>query len=192
MTDSWDSLIAECGSCTACRLAEGRTNVVFGVGDRHARLMFVGEGPGEQEDLRGEPFVGPAGKLLDRYLAAIGLDRERVYIANIVKCRTPHNPDPEPGEAECCMRFLRRQVKLIDPDIIVCLGRVAACRMIDESCRITAQHGQWVQRGKFHMTATFHPAALLRAPDNKPAAFDDFLSIRSKMRELGIWNGDDV
>ncbi len=165
---------------------------MFGTGDESARVMFVGEGPGEQEDIQGEPFVGPAGKLLDSYLEAIGLDRERVYIANTVKCRPPQNRDPKDEEMECCMPFLRRQTKLIDPDIIVCLGRVAACKLIGADFKVTRQHGQWIKRGKFYMMGTFHPAALLRNPANKPAAFEDFIALREKMRELGIWNGDDV
>ena len=190
MSADWETLHAACRSCTACSLAQGRTNVVFGVGDPHAGVLFVGEGPGEHEDLRGEPFVGPAGQLLDKYLAAIGLKREQVYIANVVKCRPPRNRDPRPEEMDACIGFLRQQTRLISPKILVCLGRIAACRLLDPGFKVTRQHGEWVQKGSFWMMGTFHPAALLRNPAKKPDALADFLSLRDKMQELGIWVGD--
>jgi len=137
MSDSWEALRRECAACQNCPLAETRTNLVFGVGSETAEVLFVGEGPGEQEDLKGEPFVGPAGKLLDEMLAMIGLERSRVYIANIVKCRPPHNRDPQPTEQESCSGWLRRQIELLQPKIIVCLGRIAATALIDPEFRIT-------------------------------------------------------
>ena len=188
MSDTWQQLKEECLACSACPLCNGRTNVVFGVGDESSSVLFVGEGPGEKEDLAGEPFVGPAGQLLDRYLEAIGLDRSMVYIANMVKCRPPQNRDPSDSEIDCCIDFLRRQTRLISPKIIVCLGRISACRMIDKDFKVTRQHGEWIKKGNFWMMGTFHPAALLRNPNQKPDALLDFISLREKMRELGVWN----
>ena len=182
---SMQELKETCATCRKCGLCEERTKVVFGVGDEKSRLMFIGEGPGENEDLQGEPFVGKAGQLLDKMLAAVDLDRKtNVYIANIVKCRPPHNRDPLPEEQEACIGWLRRQVALVHPKIIVCLGRIAAMRLLDPNIRITQQHGQWVQRNGVWMMATLHPAALLRNPAQKPDAFCDFLNLREKIREL--------
>ena len=148
--------------------------------------MFVGEGPGEQEDLQGIPFVGAAGKLLDDMLSIIDIDRTNCYIANIVKCRPPQNRDPLNTEQEACIGYLRNQVALIQPKIIVCLGRIAAKRLIDPEFRITRQHGTWVQKGGIWMTAIYHPSALLRDSAKRPYTFDDLLSIRDKMKELNI------
>ncbi len=181
----WEELERTCHDCTACGLCERRHNVVFGVGPRNADVMFVGEGPGEQEDLRGEPFVGPAGKLLDDMLSIIDLSRENCYIANIVKCRPPGNRDPLETEQESCIGYLRNQVALIQPKIIVCLGRIAAQKLIDPSFRITRQHGTWVKRGNVWMGATYHPSALLRDLNKRPEAFDDLMSLREKIREVG-------
>ena len=181
---SWEALEQTCHSCTGCGLCETRHNVVFGVGPRSADVMFVGEGPGEQEDLKGEPFVGPAGKLLDDMLSIIDLGRENCYIANIVKCRPPRNRDPLETEQEACIGYLRNQVALIRPKIIVCLGRIAAKKLIDPDFRITRQHGQWFQRGNVWMSATFHPSALLRDVSKRPEAFDDLMGLREKIREL--------
>lgn len=183
---SWQELEEQCQSCTACPLCETRHNVVFGVGDRGADLMFVGEGPGEQEDLRGEPFVGPAGQLLDDMLSIIDVDRTNCYIANIVKCRPPRNRDPQEPEQEACIDYLRNQFALIQPKVVVCLGRIAALRLIDPNYRITRSHGQWVQRNGVWFTAIYHPSALLRDPGKRPETFDDLLSIREKLRELGL------
>ena len=183
----WAQLEQTCLNCTRCGLCETRRNVVFGVGPRDADVMFIGEGPGEQEDLKGEPFVGAAGKLLDDMLSILDLDRkENCYIANIVKCRPPRNRDPLETEQEACIGFLRNQVALIKPKIIVCLGRIAAKKLIDPDFRITRQHGQWFRRGDFWMMATFHPSALLRDVSKRPEAFDDLMSLRAKMKELGI------
>ena len=185
--DSWEVLEQKTLSCTACGLCETRHNVVFGVGNRQTDVLFVGEGPGEQEDLQGEPFVGPAGKLLDDMLSILDLDRSsNCYIANIVKCRPPRNRDPLETEQEACIGYLRNQVALIKPKIIVCLGRIAATKLIDPDFRITRQHGQWFRRGDFWMMATFHPSALLRDVSKRPEAFDDLMALRAKMMELGI------
>lgn len=185
MDENWTQLQAECAACTQCALCGGRHHVVFGVGNPASRVMLIGEGPGENEDLQGEPFVGKAGQLLDKYLAAIDLSRrENVYIANIVKCRPPHNRDPLPEEQNACIGWLRRQVALVHPQIIVCLGRIAAMRLMDPNIRITQQHGQWIQRNGVWMMATLHPAALLRNPAQKPDAFCDFLGLREKIKEL--------
>ena len=184
---SWEQLEQTCLSCTGCGLCENRHNVVFGVGKRDTDILFVGEGPGEQEDLQGEPFVGPAGKLLDDMLSILDLDRkENCYIANIVKCRPPRNRDPLETEQEACIGYLRNQVALIKPKIIVCLGRIAAKKLIDPDFRITRQHGVWFRRGEFWMMATFHPSALLRDLSKRPEAFDDLMSLRAKMKELGL------
>ena len=157
--------------------------MVFGVGSDSARVMFIGEGPGENEDLQGEPFVGRAGKLLDKFLAAIDLDRSKIYIANMVKCRPPKNRDPKPEEQEACIGYLREQVRIIRPKIIVCLGRISAQRLIDPNFKVTVEHGKIVEKNGVLMMGTFHPAALLRNPNNKPAAFEDFIKIREIISE---------
>lgn len=173
-----------CLSCEKCTLCQGRTNVVVGVGNETAEILFIGEGPGEQEDLKGEPFVGRAGQLLDKMMNAVGLDRRHnVYIANMVKCRPPHNRDPLPEEQEACLDWLRTQTALIKPKIIVCLGRIAACRLMDPDLKISRQHGQWMQKNGVWMMAMLHPAALLRNPAQKPEAFADFLRLRDKIQE---------
>ena len=185
--EGWEDLEQKCLNCTGCGLCETRHNVVFGVGNRETDVLFVGEGPGEQEDLQGEPFVGPAGKLLDDMLSIVDIDRgSNCYIANIVKCRPPRNRDPLETEQEACIGYLRNQVALIRPKIIVCLGRIAAKKLIDPDFRITRQHGQWFKRGDFWMMATFHPSALLRDVSKRPEAFDDLMALRAKMKELGV------
>ena len=182
----WKELESCTGSCTRCGLCETRHNVVFGVGSREADVMFVGEGPGEQEDLTGVPFVGPAGKLLDDMLSIIDLDRNtNCYIANIVKCRPPRNRDPLETEQDACIEYLRNQVALVKPKIIVCLGRIAAKRLIDADFRITRQHGTWVERNGVWMSAIYHPSALLRDVSKRPETFDDLLSLREKIKEVG-------
>ena len=179
-----EQLRHSCLTCTRCPLCETRTNVVFGVGPEKTGVLFVGEGPGEQEDLRGEPFVGPAGRLLDEMLSIIDLGRHNCYIANIVKCRPPHNRDPLQTEQDACIGWLRQQTKLIGPKIIICLGRIAAMRLIREDYRITREHGQWVEKGGVWFTAIYHPSALLRDLSKRPETFSDLLSIREKVREL--------
>ena len=181
----WENLERTCKNCTRCGLCETRHNVVFGVGSRQADVMFVGEGPGEQEDLQGEPFVGAAGHLLDDMMSIIDLNRKNCYIANIVKCRPPRNRDPLETEQDACIDYLRNQVALIRPKIIVCLGRVAAKRLIDPEYRITRQHGTWVEKGGIWMTAIYHPSALLRDVSKRPETFDDLLQLRDKITEIG-------
>ena len=181
----WKELENTCQCCTRCGLCETRKNVVFGVGLSNADVMFIGEGPGEQEDLQGEPFVGPAGKLLDDMLSIIDLSRENCYIANIVKCRPPRNRDPLETEQDACIDYLRNQVALIQPKIIVCLGRIAAMRLIRPDFRITREHGTWVKKGGVWMSAIYHPSALLRDLTKRPETFDDLISLREKIRETG-------
>lgn len=180
----WQNLQAQCLQCRGCGLCETRTNVVFGVGPKNADVMFIGEGPGEQEDLKGEPFVGPAGKLLDDMMSIIDLNRENSYIANIVKCRPPGNRDPKEEEQNACIDYLRNQVSLIQPKIIVCLGRIAAMKIIRPDFRITREHGTWIQRNGIWMTAIYHPSALLRDLSKRPETFEDLLSIRQKIVEV--------
>lgn len=185
MFENWEELKENCLNCRKCNLCEARSNVVFGVGNPCAKVMFIGEGPGRNEDLKGEPFVGAGGQLLDKYLAAVDLDRRtNIYIANIVKCRPLQNRDPLQEEQEACMDWLRNQTALLRPKIIVCLGRIAAMRIIKPDFKITREHGQFFKKGNIYMTATLHPAALLRNPAQKPAAFDDFLKLRDKIDEL--------
>jgi len=184
MADSWEALKQECMACHACALADTRTNVVFGVGAADAEILLIGEGPGQSEDEQGIPFVGRAGALLDDMLEIIGLDRTKVYIANIVKCRPPQNRDPLNVEQDACIGYLRRQTALLRPKIIVCLGRIAAKAIIKEDFKITQEHGQWFQRGGVQMTAIYHPAALLRDVSKRPETFEDLKSIQAKVREL--------
>ena len=179
----WNELEICCRNCDSCDLCKTRTNMVFGVGNRNADVMFIGEGPGEQEDLKGEPFVGPAGKLLDDMMSIIDLNRENCYIANIVKCRPPGNRDPKEEEQNACIGYLRNQVALIQPKIIVCLGRIAAMKIIHPNFRITREHGTWTERNGIWMTAIYHPSALLRDVSKRPETFDDLLSIRDIIRQ---------
>ena len=180
----WNTLESSCKACTRCGLCEKRHNVVFGVGNRQTDILFVGEGPGEQEDLKGEPFVGPAGQLLDDMLSIIDLDRSNCYIANIVKCRPPQNRDPLEIEQEACIGYLQQQIQLIQPKVIVCLGRIAAKALIREDFRITREHGTWTQKDGIWMTAMYHPSALLRDVSKRPETFDDLLAIRTKLKTL--------
>lgn len=182
--DNWAELEDCCKNCTRCELADTRTNVVFGVGNKNADVMFIGEGPGEQEDLKGEPFVGPAGKLLDDMLSIIDLDRTNCYIANIVKCRPPYNRDPFDEEQNACIDYLRKQVALVQPKIIVCLGRVAAKRVLYPDYKITMEHGSWIHRNGIWMTAIYHPSALLRDISKRPDTFEDILGIREKLNAI--------
>lgn len=182
--DNWDVLKKECAGCMGCSLGQTRTHLVFGVGCENAEVMFVGEGPGEQEDLQGIPFVGPAGKLLDDMLKMIDLDRSKVYIANMVKCRPPHNRDPLNIEQDACRGWLQRQIALVNPKIIVCLGRIAAMGMIKDDFRITREHGQWFERDGRRIMATYHPSALLRDPGKRPEAFMDLRTLRKEIRAI--------
>lgn len=182
----WDALYEECIHCQKCGLAETRTNVVFGEGDRDAEVMFIGEGPGEQEDRTGRPFVGREGQLLDDMLAMIDLKREKVFIGNMVKCRPPQNRDPLNIEQEACIGYLRNQVALLKPKIIVCLGRIAAMKLIKEDFKITREHGQWIEKAGVWMMAMYHPSALLRDPRKRPESFEDLKSLQAKIREVCV------
>ena len=182
----WDALYEECIHCQKCGLAETRTNVVFGEGARDAEVMFIGEGPGEQEDRTGRPFVGRAGQLLDDMLAMIDLKREKVFIGNMVKCRPPQNRDPLNIEQEACIGYLRNQVALLKPKIIVCLGRIAAMKLIKEDFKITREHGQGLEKAGVWMMAMYHPSALLRDPRKRPESFEDLKSLQAKIREVCV------
>lgn len=182
----WDALYEECIHCQKCGLAETRTNVVFGEGARDAEVMFIGEGPGEQEDRTGRPFVGRAGQLLDDMLAMIDLKREKVFIGNMVKCRPPQNRDPLNIEQEACIGYLRNQVALLKPKIIVCLGRIAAMKLIKEDFKITREHGQWLEKAGVWMMAMYHPSALLRDPRKRPESFEDLKSLQAKIWEVCV------
>lgn len=187
MIDRYEDLRETVLHCEACKLAQTRTHVVFGVGNEHSRVMLIGEGPGENEDLQGEPFVGRGGQLLDKYLSHVGLSRQtNVYITNMVKCRPPQNRDPDKEEMDACLGYLRNQVALLHPKIILCLGRVAACRLIAPDFKVTRQHGEWFDKNGTLMMGTFHPASLLRNPNQKPLALEDFALLREKIDALGL------
>ena len=182
-----DELEIECKQCRKCQLCEGRTNLVFGIGKKDADIMLIGEGPGENEDLQGQPFVGRSGQLLDKFLESVDLSRNKnVYIANMVKCRPPKNRDPKPEEQDMCIDWLRKQFKIIRPKIIVCVGRISAQRLINPNFKVTKEHGVFVEKNGVLMMGTFHPAAILRNPNNKGLAFQDWLALRDKINELGI------
>ena len=182
MAKTLEALRAECLECRRCGLCETRHNVVFGTGPDDAEVMFIGEGPGEQEDLQGAPFVGRAGKFLDDMLELIDLDRSRVYIGNMVKCRPPRNRDPLDIEQKACAVWLQGQLELIAPKIIVCLGRIAAMRFIRDDFKITREHGQWFDMDGRRVMALYHPAALLRDPGKRPETFDDLKTLQAEIR----------
>lgn len=179
-----EQLREACLSCTKCPLCTTRNHVVFGVGPENAPVLFIGEGPGQQEDLQGEPFVGPAGRLLDEMLTIIDLNRQNCYIANIVKCRPPQNRDPLQVEQDACIGWLRQQVEILRPKIVVCLGRIAAMRLMNENFKITREHGTWYQKDGVWLTAIFHPSALLRDIAKRPDTFRDLKGIQAKIREV--------
>lgn len=181
MKDTWETLQYECNHCAECSLSQTRNSVVFGDGSRTAEILMVGEGPGASEDEQGVPFVGRAGKLLDDMMAIIGLDRTNVYIANIVKCRPPQNRDPLNVEQDACIGYLHRQIALLRPKILVCLGRIAAMRFIDSKFRITKDHGRWYDINNIRTIAIYHPSALLRDPGKRPETFDDLKSIQREI-----------
>lgn len=181
---NWSELETACRSCHKCGLADTRHNVVFGEGNRNAEVMFIGEGPGEQEDLTGRPFVGRAGQFLDEMLSIIDLDRSQYFIGNMVKCRPPQNRDPLNVEMDACIGYLRNQVALIRPKIVVCLGRIAAMRLIREDFKITKEHGLWFEKANTWMMAMYHPSALLRDPRKRPEAFEDLKKLQAKIREV--------
>ena len=179
------TLQQECLACQRCGLCQTRTNVVFGQGVPNAEVLFVGEGPGASEDEQGLPFVGRSGQLLDKYLFAIDLDRSKnCYIANIVKCRPPQNRDPLNTEKDACHGYLARQLALMKPKIIVCLGRISAMEIIKEDFKITQEHGQFFEKNGIQMMALYHPAALLRDPRKKPETFEDLKRLQAKIQEI--------
>lgn len=181
----WKELEESCKNCQRCSLSDTRHNVVFGCGVPNAEVMFIGEGPGEQEDLNGVPFVGRAGRLLDEMLEVIDLSRDKnIYIANMVKCRPPKNRDPLSVEQDACIDFLRNQVALIRPKIIVCLGRIAATKLIKSDLKITKEHGLWFEKAGIQMMAMYHPAAILRDPTKRPDAFVDLKILQEKIKEI--------
>ena len=187
MFDNWNDLQRECMNCQKCELCQTRHNVVFGVGNKDAEVLFIGEGPGENEDLQGEPFVGRGGQLLDKMLYSVDLSREKnIYIANIVKCRPPKNRDPKPEEQAACTPWLRNQYKLMKPKIIVCLGRIAAAKIIKPDIKITKEHGLFFEKGGVLMMPMLHPAAILRDPRKRPEAFTDFQILREKIKEICV------
>lgn len=167
----------ELGDCRRCKLSQGRTHIVFGEGSPTARLMFVGEGPGEEEDLQGRPFVGPAGQLLNRLLDKLGLRREEVYIANVVKCRPPGNREPEADEVAACLPFLEKQIHCIQPRVIVTLGRVAAHALLKTSTPLTRLRGSWQKFRDIPVMPTFHPSFLLRFPRERFKTWEDMQQV---------------
>ena len=190
MRISWEEISRQIAECSKCRLCEDRNNVVVGEGNPSARVMFIGEGPGQEEDRQGRPFVGASGELLTSMIHAIGLERTDVYIANIVKCRPPYNRNPEADEAEACLPYLRAQVALIRPKIIVLLGKVACTYTLRENISIFHDHGKWFERKGVWMMPTFHPSALLRDPARKRDAWEDFKSLRERIAELNAEKGE--
>ena len=180
----FEQLKAACAACTRCELCRTRTNIVLERGSRTAKLMFVGEAPGKNEDEQGVPFVGAAGQLFDKYLEAVGIERDEVYICNILKCRPPQNRDPLPAEQDACIDFLRAQVRLVDPKIIACLGRISAAKLISPDLRITRDHGKFYQKGKFLMCALYHPSALLRDPRNREDNLRDMLALKAEYDKI--------
>ena len=181
---AWEELRSRCEACQACDLGRTRNKLVFGVGKQDSPVLFVGEGPGQQEDLQGVPFVGAAGKLLDEMLSIIDLGRDNCYIANIVKCRPPGNRDPREEEQQACVGFLMEQMRLLQPKLVICLGRIAAGVLIRKDYRITKEHGHWIYQNGCWITAIYHPSALLRDLSRRPETFLDLLSIRDKVREV--------
>ncbi|MDI9482152.1 MAG: uracil-DNA glycosylase [Bacillota bacterium] len=182
----WDEFVRACKNCTGCGLAKNRNNVVIGRGTNlSAKIMLIGEGPGEQEDLTGQAFVGRAGKLLDLLMDALMFDPDDYYICNIVKCRPPGNREPLKEEAMACLPWLRYQVRCIKPEIIVCLGSTALKYIVDENVRITRVRGNWIERpGFFRIMPTYHPSAALRDPNKKEEMYDDMKKVREYLKEL--------
>ncbi|MDO4743328.1 MAG: uracil-DNA glycosylase [bacterium] len=181
MLSCFENLLNNCSGCRLCDLHKTRNNIVFGSGNKDSSIMFIGEAPGENEDLSGKPFMGRSGRLLDRMLSQIGLSRDNIFIANIVKCRPPLNRNPNKTEISKCIPYLFKQIEIINPKIIVCLGRVAACEIISKDFKVTSQHGQWICKNQRMYMGTFHPAALLRNPNNIPFAEQDFFEIKKQL-----------
>ena len=184
MYETWEELEESIKGCSKCKLCAGRNNIVFGVGNKNADIMFIGEGPGADEDIQGEPFVGKAGQLMDKAFEALEIKRDAVYIANIVKCRPPQNRNPEPDETKVCMDYLRNQVLLIKPKIIVLLGSVALKNILGEEYGITNSRGKWIDKKGIWYMPTFHPAALLRDESKKIDFWRDLKLVKEKIKEL--------
>jgi len=183
LAEDLDTMARALAGCRRCRLCQARSQVVFGVGNPAARVVFMGEGPGADEDRLGEPFVGKAGQLLNAMLPSIGLKRSDVYIANVVKCRPPGNRDPEPDEAAACMPFLKRQIELVDPAVIVCLGRIAARYLLGTTAPISSYRGRWTKWMGRDVLPTYHPAYLLRNPAAKRESWVDFKKLRERLKQ---------
>lgn len=183
MYNNWEELEEECKNCKKCKLCNNRTNVVVGIGNRNADLMFIGEGPGADEDREGIPFVGKAGKLMNMAFEGIGINREEVYIANIVKCRPPGNRNPEKDEAVACLDYLRSQVMLVQPKIIVLLGSVALKNILGEEYGITASRGKWIEKKQIKYMPTWHPAALLRDENKKMEFWKDLKEVKNNLKK---------
>lgn len=181
---SWEDLYKTCNECHNCSLHLSRTNMVFGRGNKNADIMLIGEGPGQQEDLTGEPFVGRSGKLLDEMLSAAGFTSDELYIANIVKCRPENNRDPLPEEQDACIGYLKNQIWLIKPKIIVCVGRISAVKFIKDDFKISKEHGNWFKLREFLITAVYHPAALLRNPNLIEDTKQDLVNIKKMQIKL--------
>ena len=184
MYETWEELEQSIINCKKCGLCENRANIVFGVGNKNADIMFIGEGPGADEDREGEPFVGKAGQLMNKAFEGLGINRDEVYIANIVKCRPPSNRDPKEEEAEACLNYLRNQVLLVKPKIIVLLGRIALQNILGKECSITAMRGKWYERKGILYMPTWHPAALLRDENKKIQFWKDLKEVMRKYKEL--------
>lgn len=184
MYETWNELEEAIKDCKKCKLCSGRNNIVFGVGNKNADIMFIGEGPGADEDIQGEPFVGKAGQLMDKAFEALEIERQEVYIANIVKCRPPQNRNPEQDEAKACMDYLRNQVILVKPKIIVLLGSVALKNILGEEYGITNSRGKWIEKKGIWYMPTFHPAALLRDDSKKIDFWKDLKLVKEKIKEL--------
>lgn len=178
---SWIDLELKCNNCTKCDLYKSKKNTVFGKGSKNASVLFVGEAPGEQEDIHGIPFCGASGQLLDKYFSAIDMSEDEYYVANILKCRPPYNRDPLPEEQEACIGYLREQLKLINPKLIVCLGRISAMKIIKPDFKITREHGKWFKKGRFYITAVYHPSMLLRDSSKREETMVDFLEIEQML-----------
>lgn len=184
MRASWPEVIQSINACDKCRLCQTRTHVVPGEGNPQADLMFIGEGPGRDEDMQGRPFVGVSGQLLERMIHAIGMERTEVYIANVVKCRPPQNRNPEPDEAQACLAYLRQQFVLVNPKVIVLLGKVACRYVLGDESPISRLRGHWIERKGIWFMPTYHPSALLREPSKKREAWEDFKMVKAKLAEV--------
>lgn len=184
MYETWEELEESIKNCNKCKLCSGRNNIVFGTGNKNAKIMFIGEGPGSDEDIQGEPFVGKAGQLMNKAFEALEIERNNVYIANIVKCRPPQNRNPEKDESEACMDYLRNQVILVKPKIIVLLGSVALKNILGEEYGITNSRGKWIEKKEIWYMPTFHPAALLRDDSKKIDFWRDLKLVKEKLEEL--------